>query len=124
MPGPNFDLVFPESGHYLPASKQMGELTLKSDLTNTGPFTYEAPDLKSRELISPATAVLGGKITVQTLDGPEHLELDPVVQPGHEVLLKNRSVQKYGDHRIKLRIDTPTRLTPKMKAVLQKIKDL
>jgi molecular chaperone DnaJ len=69
------------------------------------------------------SAALGTTVTVETLDGPEEVELKPGVQPGEVVLLRGRGVpvlngRGRGDHRLHVNVLVPRRLTDEQRRLL------
>ncbi len=78
------------------------------------------------------TAVLGGEITIDTLDGKVKLKVKPETQNGTKVNLKGKgfpvykSEGQFGDLQVTYQIQIPAHLTEKQKALfeeLRKIKD-
>jgi molecular chaperone DnaJ len=68
-------------------------------------------------------AALGTTLTVETLDGPEQVELKPGVQPGEVILLRSRGVpvlngRGRGDHRVHVNVLVPRRLTDEQRRLL------
>ena len=78
------------------------------------------------------TAILGGKITVPTIDGDVEMSVTPGTQPGERKALRKRGLQRFvgrqgkskddrGDQWVTLRVDIPTSLTAKQKAGLLEV---
>ena len=68
-------------------------------------------------------AALGATITVETLDGPEQVELKPGTQPGDVVVLRGKGVpvlngRGRGDHRLHLDVMLPQRLSDEQRRLL------
>jgi molecular chaperone DnaJ len=68
-------------------------------------------------------AALGTTVTVETLDGPEEVELKPGVQPGEVIILRGRGVpvlngRGRGDHRLHVNVLVPRRLTDEQRRLL------
>lgn len=76
------------------------------------------------------TAVLGGEITVDTLDGKVKLKVPPETQNGTKVRLKNKGIAVYkkegsfGDLIITYDIKIPTNLTEKQKEAFRELSKL
>jgi curved DNA-binding protein len=76
------------------------------------------------------TAVLGGEITVNTLDGKVKLKVPPETQNGTKVRLKNKGIALYkkegsfGDLIITYDIKIPTNLTEKQKEAFRELSKL
>lgn len=68
-------------------------------------------------------AALGTTLTVETLDGPEQVELKPGAQPGDVIVLRGRGVpvlngRGRGDHRLHVNVLVPRRLTDEQRKLL------
>ncbi|PKW20540.1 DnaJ C-terminal domain-containing protein [Flavobacterium lindanitolerans] len=76
------------------------------------------------------TAILGGEITVETLDGKVKLKVPPETQNGTKVRLKNKGMAVYkkegsfGDLIITYDIKIPTNLTEKQKEAFRELSKL
>lgn len=76
------------------------------------------------------TAILGGEITVETLDGKVKLKVPPETQNGTKVRLKNKGMPVYkkegsfGDLIITYDIKIPTNLTEKQKEAFRELSKL
>jgi len=75
------------------------------------------------------TAVLGGEITIDTLDGKVKLKVKPETQQGTKVNLKGKGFPVYknegqfGDLQITYSVRIPTNLTDKQKILFQELRD-
>lgn len=75
------------------------------------------------------TAVLGGEITIDTLDGKVKLKVKPETQQGTKVNLKGKGFPVYknegqfGDLQITYSIKIPTHLTDKQKNLFKELRD-
>ena len=75
------------------------------------------------------TAVLGGEITIDTLDGKVKLKVKPETQQGTKVNLKGKGFPVYknegqfGDLQITYSVRIPTNLTDKQRKLFQELKD-
>jgi molecular chaperone DnaJ len=68
-------------------------------------------------------AALGTTVTVETLDGPQEVELKPGLQPGEVIVLRARGVpvlngRGRGDHRLHVNVLVPRRLTDEQRRLL------
>jgi curved DNA-binding protein len=76
------------------------------------------------------TAVLGGEITIDTLDGKVKLKVKPETQNGSKVKLKGKgfpvykSEGQYGDLYVTYTVKIPTNLTEKQKALFTELSKL
>jgi curved DNA-binding protein len=74
------------------------------------------------------TAVLGGEITIDTLDGKVKLKVKPETQNGTKVNLKGKGFPVYknegqfGDLQVTYNIKVPTNLTEKQKALFEELR--
>jgi curved DNA-binding protein len=75
------------------------------------------------------TAVLGGEITIDTLDGKVKLKVKPETQQGTKVNLKGKGFPvyknegQYGDLQITYSIKIPTNLTDKQKKLFEELRN-
>ena len=74
--------------------------------------------------ISFTQAALGDRIEVPTLEGKESAEIKPGIQSGSIISLKGKGIADLyggvrGDQRIRIHVETPTRLNAKQKEILQ-----
>ena len=75
------------------------------------------------------TAVLGGEITIDTLDGKVKLKVKPETQNGTKVKLKGKGFPVYknegqfGDLQVTYSIKVPTNLTDKQKALFEELRN-
>ena len=87
-------------------------------------FQRQEYDLYSTEPISFTQAALGGKITINTIDGPYDLEIKPGTQTDTNVKLKGMGVPTLrnknvrGDHYVTLVVQVPDKLTEEQKSIL------
>ena len=96
-----------------------GDLYLNVRLAPHPDFQVDGADL-NYELEAPAwKAVLGGEITVPTLEGSAKLKIPPGSQPGQRFRLKGRGMPKTGGGRgdlyAALVVELPKTLTPRQK---------
>jgi molecular chaperone DnaJ len=69
-------------------------------------------------------AALGTTIAVETLDGPEQIDVRPGTQPGEVIVLRGRGIpvlggRGRGDHRIVVGVMLPRKLTDEQRVMLQ-----
>lgn len=87
-------------------------------------FQRQEYDLYSSEPISFTQAALGGKITINTIDGPYELDIKPGTQTDTKVKLKGKGVPTLrnknvrGDHYVTLVVQVPDKLTEEQKSIL------
>ncbi len=87
-------------------------------------FQRQEYDLYSSEPISFTQAALGGRITINTIDGPYELDIKPGTQTDTKVKLKGKGVPTLrnknvrGDHYVTLVVQVPDKLTEEQKSIL------
>ena len=87
-------------------------------------FQRQEYDLYSTEPISFTQAALGGKVTINTIDGPYELDIKPGTQTDTKVKLKGKGVPTLrnknvrGDHYVTLVVQVPDKLTEEQKSIL------
>lgn len=90
-------------------------------------FKREGFDIKSEQTISYLQAILGSKLKVDTVDGPEELTIAPGTQPNTVITLQNKGVPKLGsptlrgDHLFTIKISIPTRINAEERELLEKL---
>jgi molecular chaperone DnaJ len=87
-------------------------------------FTRDGADLTCVVPVSFATAVLGGSVTVPTLDGEVSLKVPPETQSGKVFRIRGKGVrpvrsQATGDLFCRVEVETPVNLTGAQKELLQ-----
>lgn len=109
-----------------------GDLYIKIRVNQEKMFQRHGYDILSKEKINITTAVLGGKISVETVDGPVELKIPEGTQAGRVIRMKNKGVphlagrdyfgrnqEKRGDHLVEIIIKIPTNLSRKQKEILR-----
>jgi len=97
---------------------------------NNTKFKRHGNDLHVSGDINLYTAVLGGEITVDTLDGKVKLKVKPGTQNGSLVKLKGKGFPVYrkegefGDLIITFHVQIPADLTEKQKALFEELSKL
>jgi len=87
-------------------------------------FTRQEYDLYSSEPISFTQAALGGRVTLQTIDGPMEYDIQPGTQTNTKVKLRGKGVPTLrnknvrGDHYVTLVVQVPDNLTDEQKNIL------
>lgn len=107
-----------------------GDLYITFNIANDSHFDRDGDNLSTVVPIDLYTALLGGDVTVHTLDGSVNLKVKPETQNGTKVRLKGKGFPVYkkdeafGDLFVTYRVKLPTNLTPKEKELFQQLKDL
>jgi molecular chaperone DnaJ len=103
-----------------------GDLYLQVKIEPSKIFAREGYDILSKTVISFPTAVLGGKVPVQTLDGPVDLKIPAGTQGGTVLKLKGKGVQRLhgrgrGDHLVEVEIKTPVSVSRHARKLLEEL---
>jgi curved DNA-binding protein len=104
-----------------------GDLFIKFVVTNDPDFKRSGFDLYRTIKIDLYTAVLGGEITADTLNGKVKLKLKPETQQGTKVKLKGKGLPVYkkegdfGDLYLTYDVELPTNLTDKQRALFEEL---
>jgi curved DNA-binding protein len=107
-----------------------GDLFLTFSITNHSDIKRSGNDLFARVSLSLYTAVLGGEITVNTLDGKVKLKVTPETQNGTRIKLKGKGFPIYknegqfGDLYITYDIKIPTGLNERQKELFSELSDI
>jgi molecular chaperone DnaJ len=106
-----------------------GDLYVTLKIINDTPFKREESDIYYDQKISFTTAVLGGEITVPTLEGKASLKIPPFTQPETIFKLKDKGIpnirsKSRGDEFIKVEINVPKKLSNEQKELLKKFAEL
>ncbi|WP_378182764.1 DnaJ C-terminal domain-containing protein [Aquimarina sp. SS2-1] len=107
-----------------------GDLYITFIIENTTPFRRDKGDLYLKKDIDIYTAVLGGEIMIDTLDGRVKLQVKPETENDTKVKLKGKGFPLYkkegqfGDLYITYTIKTPKNLTPKQKELFRELSRL
>jgi len=104
-----------------------GDLYITFHVINNTRFRRDGNDLYTTVDIDLYSAVLGGEITVDTLDGKVKIKVKPGTQNGTKIKLKGKGFPVYrkdgelGDLIITFQINIPTNLTEKQKALFEEL---
>ena len=107
-----------------------GDLLITFSITNHTLFKRLGNNLYHSIELDLYTAVLGGEITIDTLDGKVKLKVKPETQNGTQVKLKGKGFPVYknegqfGDLQINYLVKIPTNLTEKQKALFTELSQL
>ncbi|UOE40406.1 J domain-containing protein [Chryseobacterium suipulveris] len=107
-----------------------GDLYITFNIKEDQHFKRNGNDLGSNIEIDLYTAVLGGEVTVPTLEGNVMLKVKPETQNGTKVRLKGKGFPvykkegEYGDLFVTYTVKLPTHLTEKEKELFGELKNL
>jgi curved DNA-binding protein len=106
-----------------------GDLYITFNIAPDPNFERVGDDLKSKLTIDLYTAVLGGEVKVETLEGSVNLKVKPETQSGTTVRLKGKGFPVYkkdgefGDLFVTYNVKLPTNLTEKQKELFEQLKN-
>ncbi|MGV3658205.1 MAG: DnaJ C-terminal domain-containing protein [Chitinophagaceae bacterium] len=107
-----------------------GDLYIEFKIENNTPFQRVGNDLYNSVNIDLYTAVLGGEVTADTLNGKVKLKVQPGTQNGAKTRLKGKGFPVYkqegahGDLYITYNVQIPTHLTQKEKELFEQLRQL
>jgi curved DNA-binding protein len=107
-----------------------GDLFLKVKVLSHPTFERDGDDLRCEVPVDLYTALLGGEVVVHTLDGDVRLKVPAETQSGRNFRLRNkgmpqlRNPQKRGDLYVKVRVQLPTKLSDKEKALVRDLAEM
>lgn len=106
-----------------------GDLYITFNIPADPDFERAGNDLKTKVAVDLYTAVLGGDVKVNTLDGIVNLKVKPETQSGVTVRLKGKGFPVYkkdghfGDLFVTYEVKLPTNLTDKQKELFEQLKN-
>lgn len=104
-----------------------GDLYVYLFVEEDSEFKRDGINIYSEIKISYLEAILGCRMEVNTVDGPEELTIPPGTQPDAELTLEGKGVPKLGnptlrgDHLIKVTVTIPQRLNSEERELLEKL---
>jgi curved DNA-binding protein len=105
-----------------------GDLFLKINLLPHRFFRLERFNLHCQVPVTPAEAVLGGEITVPTLDGWVKMRIPPGVTSGQRLRLANKGYPneqgERGDQLVAIQIVIPQKPSPQEKELYEKLRQI
>ncbi len=113
-----------------PAGGQSGDLYLLISILPDPRFKRKQTDLYTTVDIDLYTAVLGGKLKVETLKGPVNIAIPQGTQSTKSFRLRNMGMPKYrqsgvfGDMFVKIHVEIPSKLSPEQKSMFEKLRKL
>jgi curved DNA-binding protein len=107
-----------------------GDLYIAFSIANHHKFKRLGDNLFTTEEIDLYTAVLGGEITIDTLNGKVKLKVKPEMQNGSKLKLKGKGFPVYkveghfGDLYVTFSVKIPTNLTEKQKVLFKQLSEI
>lgn len=109
-------------------ARRKGDLYLRVKVKQDAKFKIENEDVISEVDVTPAQAVLGCKVLVETLQGEYTITVPAGTQAGKTLRLKGLGLPKNngknGDHKVKLRIVIPEKLSKKEMDLYKKLLEI
>lgn len=118
------------AGHGQAAAGQSGDLYLRVNVAPERGIRRKGNDLHLEVETDLYTAVLGGEIEVQTLEGPVLLSIPAGSQPGQTFRLRGRGMpqlqnpKQHGDLYAKLEVVLPSELTDEQRELFEQLSKL
>lgn len=107
-----------------------GDLYVYLFVNEDAEFQREGINILSDLKISYLQAILGSRLDVSTVDGPQELIIPAGTQPGKVLTLEGKGVPRLGnpvsrgDHLITIQVDIPTRISAEERELLEKLAKL
>ena len=107
-----------------------GDLLLRVNVGSRSGFERKGMDVYSSITVPFSTAVLGGKVPVQTLQGKVMCRIAPGTQSGTKLRIKNKGIvsmnskSEYGSHYVTVQIEVPKNISPEAKQKLEEFEQL
>jgi molecular chaperone DnaJ len=106
-----------------------GDLYIKIHIKSYNGFKRQGSDIASKLNISFSQAVLGDKVTVDTVYGSVNLKIPAGIQSGDFLRIKGKGIKTFGgfgqgSHLVEIRIKTPQNISRKQKKLIEEMKDL
>jgi molecular chaperone DnaJ len=108
---------------------EAGDLYVNVHILPDKRFSRDGDDIHSETKISFSQAALGDKISINTIGGEVKLKIPAGTQSGETFRLKGKGVKHlghygYGDHYVKVQLETPTHLTYEQKELLERLGEI
>lgn len=116
-------------GHVGDRGGPPGDLFLRLRVQPHKTLQRDGQNVISVHRVGMAQAALGTTIEVETLDGPQKVDLAPGTQPGAEIRLRGRGIPSLrgalrGDHLVRVQVTVPKDLKDEEKELLVKLAQL
>lgn len=112
-------------GEAAPHQGQSGDLYVRVHLKPSKQFSRQGFDVYTDGEISFPTAVLGGTINIETIDGHTELKIPEGTEAGQLIRLKNKGITHLGrehtrgDHFVRVKIKVPKKVSKETKKALE-----
>lgn len=107
-----------------------GDLYVYLFVNEDAEFQRDGINILSELKISYLQAILGCRVEINTVDGPQELLIPPGSQPNKVLTLESKGVPRLGnpvsrgDHLITIQVEIPTRISPEERELLEKLAKL
>ncbi len=118
-------LRLPGRGHEGGPGSEPGDLFLSVAVAADARFQRDGDDVVSVLDLPFSQAALGASISIETLDGPQQVEIKPGVQANEMLVLRGKGVpvlggRGRGDHRVVVNVLVPRKLSDEQRELLQR----
>lgn len=123
-------LRFPGRGHAHPGTGDRGDLFVVTSVSSDPFFRRAGDNLYCTVPVTIPEAVLGGKISVPTIDGAALLRIPPGVQPGQTLRLRGKGAPSLradglrGDQYVEMRVVVPKVIDERSRELLRELQRL
>ncbi len=104
-----------------------GDLYVKVHVQPDARFKKDGPNLVTELSVKLSDALLGCSYKIETLDGPEMLDIPQGITHGETLQIKGKGVPvargKRGDLYVRIKINLPSKLSRGAKALIEKLKE-
>ncbi|MDS1271180.1 molecular chaperone DnaJ [Lipingzhangella sp. LS1_29] len=116
-------------GEVGPNGGPRGDIFLEVVVEKHPLFERHGDDLHCTVTVPMTTAALGSSFTIETLDGPEEIELPAGTHSGHVLTMPGRGTHRLhgpgrGELRIQVDVETPTKLDEEQRELLRQLAEL
>jgi molecular chaperone DnaJ len=117
--------TFVFAGEGNPGKDFSGDLFVKINVVNDGGFERKGNDIYINKDVGYATMVLGGQITVTTLDSREvTIKIPPGTQPGSRFKIKGMGMCRTGDLIVTVTLSVPQYVSEQTQRILEQLKEI
>jgi molecular chaperone DnaJ len=105
-----------------------GDLFITVDIKEHETFIRKGDDILTTVPVHFTQLILGGEVSVPTLDGVEKIEVEPGTQSGEKIRLRKRGIPHLnkpgkGDQIVRLKALTPTDLDPEERNLVEELNE-
>lgn len=113
-------------GEAAPHGGASGDLYVQVHIKSSKIFQRQGFDVITENEISFTQAVLGGSITIETIDGPVQVKIPEGTESGQLIRLKAKGIPEVngrgrGDHYVKVKIKVPKKISKEKRRILEQL---